>query len=210
MQIGLIGEKLKYYSEEGAKQVKWVPAKGVGEPLTWYKAYFDEPEGDAPLVLMLENMTKGMVWVNGVGIGRYWSTYLTVNKRPSQSHYHIPRAFLKPKDNFLVIFDEAGGDIGTVEIQTVHRDVICSIISEDMTAPVTDWEPKGNGIALAKGISKPQPRVVLKCPKGKIAKHVDFASFGNPYGVCGYYILGNCTSPNSVQIAEKVIDRPSV
>lgn len=37
MQIGLKGEKLQYFTEEGAQKAKWTPAKGAGDYLTWYK-----------------------------------------------------------------------------------------------------------------------------------------------------------------------------
>jgi len=36
-KVGLEGERLKYFTDEGAKSAKWVPAKGAGEVLTWYK-----------------------------------------------------------------------------------------------------------------------------------------------------------------------------
>jgi len=49
------------------------------------QAYFDEPEGNDPLAIRMENMSKGIVWVNGQSIGRYWSSFLTVNDKPSQS-----------------------------------------------------------------------------------------------------------------------------
>ncbi|KAJ8424862.1 hypothetical protein Cgig2_003149 [Carnegiea gigantea] len=200
-KIGLEGERLKYFTEEGAKSAKWVPAKGAGEAMTWYKAYFDAPEGNDPLAIRLENMTKGIVWVNGESIGRYWSSFLTVNERPSQSEYHIPRSFLKPKDNLLVILDEAGGDIDTVQIDTVNRNVICSVMAEDWLPSVWSWR-------RINGVIKPvtenlKPQASLRCPRGMTIVKVDFASFGNPIGVCGLYLLGNCTSANSVQVVEQ-------
>ncbi|KAK9690765.1 hypothetical protein RND81_09G152800 [Saponaria officinalis] len=200
--IGLEGERLKYYTEEGSKKAKWTPAKGAGEALTWYKAYFDAPDGDDPLTIRLENMTKGVVWVNGQSIGRYWSSYLTILKKPSQNEYHLPRSYLKPKDNFIVILDEAGGNIDTVQIETVNRDSICSYISEIMPASVWEWKRKDKQIVPLAG-GTPQPKAQLKCPKDKVVTKVEFASFGNPYGVCGYYIPGNCTAPNSQQIVEQ-------
>ncbi|KAL9238396.1 hypothetical protein vseg_012824 [Gypsophila vaccaria] len=199
--VGLEGEKLEYFNEEGAKKAKWTSAKGVGEPLTWYKAYFDEPEGQDPVAIRVVNMTKGMIWVNGESIGRYWSSFLTVRQTPSQSEYHIPRSFLKPKDNFLVIFDEAGGNIDTVQIETVNRDTICSYVGEDMPSSVYGWK-RDNGEILSI-VEEDHPKATLECPKGKTISHVDFASFGNPFGACGYYILGNCTSPHSQKIVEE-------
>ncbi|KAL9244855.1 hypothetical protein vseg_018576 [Gypsophila vaccaria] len=199
--VGLKGEMQKYFTEEGAKKAKWTEAKGVGEPLTWYKAYFDAPEGHNPVAIRVVNMTKGMIWVNGESIGRYWSSFLTIRQTPSQSEYHIPRSYLKHKDNFLVIFDEAGGNIDTVQIETVNRNTICSNVYENMTASVYSWKREDNDrISL---VDDAQPKASLKCPKDKVITHVDFASFGNSYGVCGYFLLGNCTSPNSQKIVEE-------
>ncbi|KAL9244854.1 hypothetical protein vseg_018575 [Gypsophila vaccaria] len=200
--IGLEGERLKYYTEEGSKKAKWTPAKGVGEALTWYKAYFDAPEGNDPLTIRMENMTKGVIWVNGISIGRYWSSYRTILKKPSQNEYHLPRSFLQPKDNFIVILDEAGGDIDTVQIETVNRDSICSYISEDMPPNVRVWKRKGKEIVVRDGETT-QPKAQLKCPDDKVVTKVEFASFGNPYGVCGYYLLGNCTVPSTQSIVEQ-------
>lgn len=128
---------------------------------------------------------------------KYLNMYIYVCHR-----YHLPRSFLKSKDNLLVIFDEAGGDINTVQIETVNRDSICSIIDEDWPADVWSWKRKGNEI-VPEG-DTPQVKASLKCPKDKVINRVEFASFGNPIGVCGFYLLGNCTSPNSVKIVEQV------
>ncbi|XP_057517906.1 beta-galactosidase 13-like [Amaranthus tricolor] len=199
--VGLEGERHKIFTEEGAKRAKWKPAQGVGEPLTWYKAFFDEPEGDEPLAIRMENMTKGMIWINGNNIGRYWSSNLAENKKPTQSEYHFPRSLLKPKDNMVVIMDEAGGNIDTVQIETVNRDNICSYIEEDWAPNVWSWKRVGNQI-VPNG-ETPKLKANLKCPKDKVINHVEFASFGNPDGVCGLYLLGNCTSPNSLPIIEQ-------
>ncbi|KAL2937121.1 Beta-galactosidase 14 [Bienertia sinuspersici] len=203
--IGLNGEKLEYFTEEGAKKAKWRPAKGNGEFLTWYKTYFDEPEGDDPVAIRMENMTKGVVWVNGKSIGRYWSSFLTIRKAPSQSEYHIPRSYLKPKDNFLVIFDEAGGNIDTVQIETVNRDVVCSYITEDMPPSVMSWKRDAHDAIVTVGDEEPKTKAILKCPKHKVISHVEFASFGNSRGVCGFFLLGTCNSPNTQKIVEQVI-----
>lgn len=48
------------------------------------QTYFHAPEGKDPVAIRLTNMTKGMVWVNGKGIGRYWNTYLSPLLSPTQ------------------------------------------------------------------------------------------------------------------------------
>lgn len=37
IQVGVEGESLQLYTEEGSKKVKWNPASGPGTPITWYK-----------------------------------------------------------------------------------------------------------------------------------------------------------------------------
>ncbi|KAL8156741.1 hypothetical protein AgCh_001734 [Apium graveolens] len=71
-EVGVGGEKLQLYTEEGAQKVKWGPDTGLGTPTTWYK--------------------KGHCWINGNNIGRYWASFITPLGKPSQSEYHIPRA----------------------------------------------------------------------------------------------------------------------
>jgi len=75
------------------------------------------------VALDLTGMTKGLAWVNGRCLGRYWlaraagerSPFLAgwIDKasigRPSQTLYHVPREWLGEM-NRLVLFDEVGGD----------------------------------------------------------------------------------------------------
>ncbi|GAB2291951.1 hypothetical protein Dimus_026201 [Dionaea muscipula] len=191
-KIGLEGETLQYYTEEGAKKAKWGPAnKGQGSPLAWYKAYFDAPEGNNPVAIYMENMTKGMVWVNGKSIGRFWSSFHTEYEQSSQSEYHIPGSFLKPKDNLLVIFDEAGGIIDSVEIRNVNRDTICSFIGENYPPHVRSW--KRDNKEIMEIMDDPKPKAHLQCPDKKLVTAVQHAAFGGPWGTCGLYMNDNCT-----------------
>jgi beta-galactosidase len=142
MEPGLVGEQAQYMAEAGAL-LRWaplsgeaqeaavdhVPAPGLG-PLRWYRSVFDRPAGDAPLVIEMGAMTKGLCWVNGRCIGRYWQApgvgetefWLkppVLDDRPGeapQRYYHIPLAWLKPTGNVLVLFEEAGGDPTAVRL----------------------------------------------------------------------------------------------
>uniref|UniRef100_A0A1J3G2W1 Beta-galactosidase n=1 Tax=Noccaea caerulescens TaxID=107243 RepID=A0A1J3G2W1_NOCCA len=100
------------------------------QPLTWYKSSFDTPEGNEPLALDMNTMGKGQVWVNGHNIGRHWPAYkarrscgrcnyagiynekkcLSNCGQATQRWYHVPRSWLKPFGNLLVVFEEWGGD----------------------------------------------------------------------------------------------------
>ncbi|TYH31708.1 hypothetical protein ES288_A01G194100v1 [Gossypium darwinii] len=205
-QVGIDGEKKKLFTEEGSKSVQWTKPD-QGGPLTWYKGYFDAPEGDNPVAIVMTGMGKGMVWINGRSIGRYWNNYLSPLKKPTQSEYHIPRAYLKPK-NLIVLLEEEGGNPKDVHIVTVNRDTICSAVSEIHPPSPRLFETK-NGSLQAK-VNDLKPRAELKCPGKKQIVAVEFASYGDPFGACGAYFIGNCTAPESKQVVEKYcLGKPS-
>ncbi|CAL9104789.1 unnamed protein product [Musa textilis] len=128
-QIGLRGESLSIHTLSGSSSVEWGGAS-TKQPLTWYKAFFNAPAGNEPLALDMSSMGKGQIWINGQSIGRYWPAYKaygscdrcdyrgTYNEKkcqtncgePSQKWYHVPRAWLNPTGNLLVVFEEWGGD----------------------------------------------------------------------------------------------------
>ncbi|KAJ4716579.1 Beta-galactosidase [Melia azedarach] len=137
-KIGLKGEAISLGSWDSAASVNWTPfslAAKEEKPLTWHKAYFDAPEGDDPLAMDMSSMRKGQVWINGLCIGRYWSAIASgrcsrcnytgsyrPNKcrfgcgNPTQKWYHVPRSWLKPKQNLLVVFEEIGGDASKISL----------------------------------------------------------------------------------------------
>ncbi|KAK4843900.1 hypothetical protein QYF36_014099 [Acer negundo] len=155
-QVGLEGEKLRVYTLEGSHSVKWKKADSTRGAITWYKAYFDEPKGNDPLAIELATMSKGMVWINGKSIRRYWVSYHSSLGRPSQSLYHIPRAFVKPRNNLLVLFEEMGGNIDGVEMMITHRNTICSFIDENHLARVSKWKKEDSFIRLLSPMPKNQ------------------------------------------------------
>ncbi|KAF2599932.1 hypothetical protein F2Q68_00012540 [Brassica cretica] len=120
--VGLLGDKVRLHQWANLKSVKRsTNDAGLIKncPLAWYKTMFDEPNGDGPVGLNMGSMGKGEVWVNGESIGRYWVSFLTPAGHPSQSIYHIPRAFLKPSGNLLVVFEEEGGDPLGISLNTI-------------------------------------------------------------------------------------------
>jgi hypothetical protein len=171
------------------------------KPLTWYRRRFDMPTGEDPVVLDLNPMGKGILFVNGEGLGRYWSSYKHALGRPSQYLYHVPRCFLKPTGNVLTLFEEEGGKPDAIMILTVKRDNICSFISEKNPGHVRSWERKDSQLTAVTDDLK--PRAVLSCPEKKTIQQVVFASYGNPLGICGNYTVGNCHTPKAKEIVEK-------
>jgi len=47
------------------------------------------------------------------------------------------------------------------------------------------------------------PKALLECAPGKKITTVEFASFGNPSGSCGQYILGTCNAIATKQIVDQ-------
>ncbi|KAF8010080.1 hypothetical protein BT93_J0904 [Corymbia citriodora subsp. variegata] len=131
-KIGLKGENLGINTVSGSSSVDWVEGSMLAQrqPLTWYKATFNAPPGHIPLALDMNSMGKGEIWINGQSIGRHWPAYTArgncgscsyagtfdENKcrsgcgQASQRWYHVPRSWLKPTGNQLVIFEEWGGN----------------------------------------------------------------------------------------------------
>ncbi|XP_068651800.1 beta-galactosidase 11-like [Aristolochia californica] len=199
-KVGLEGEKLRVYTQGGSHRVDWTQASG-NVPLVWYKRYFDAPAGDEPLALDMNSMGKGMIWVNGQSIGRYWVSFLSPLGKPSQSEYHLPRDFLKPTDNLLVILEESGGNPEEIKLLKVSRDRICSTISDHYPAHVKNWKRHDSNIHAVENESKPTSQ--LKCPNHKVIQSIEFASYGNPEGICGNFTMGNCNAPAVQSVVEK-------
>jgi beta-galactosidase len=140
MQPGLVGERGNLFADGGALvswQTDWQAA--VGRPLSWWRFAFSRPETEAPLAIDLTGMNKGLAWLNGRCIGRYWliagtqeglpewqQQALRVENvgAPSQQYYHLPAEWLQ-EQNVLVLFEELGGDPsrpGISSIASVERE----------------------------------------------------------------------------------------
>ncbi|XP_039166379.1 beta-galactosidase isoform X3 [Eucalyptus grandis] len=142
-KVGLKGEAQSLHTQSGSSSVEWLEGSTLAQKqlLTWYKATFNAPLGHAPLALDMNSMGKGQMWINGQSIGRHWPAYTargscgsciyagTFNENkcrsncgePSQRWYHIPRSWLKPTGNQLVIFEEWGGDPTQISLVQAER-----------------------------------------------------------------------------------------
>ncbi|KAG4944708.1 hypothetical protein JHK85_049354 [Glycine max] len=126
------GEAMNLVAPNGVSSVDWEKdslAVRSQSQLKWHKAYFNAPEGVEPLALDLSSMGKGQVWINGQSIGRYWMVYAKGScsscnyagtyrpakcqlgcGQPTQRWYHVPRSWLRPTKNLIVVFEELGGN----------------------------------------------------------------------------------------------------
>ncbi|KAK7275617.1 hypothetical protein RIF29_16737 [Crotalaria pallida] len=119
-QVGLLEEKLQIYTAIGSNKVQWKSLGNSTKSLTWYQVTFDAPTGNDPVAMNLGSMGKGVAWVNGQGIGRYWVSFQTPKGTPSQQWYHIPRSLLKPTGNLLVLFEEETGNPLGITLDIVY------------------------------------------------------------------------------------------
>jgi hypothetical protein len=149
------------------------------------------------VVVDLAGLNKGVVYVNGRNLGRYWPSYIAGNMdgchrcdyrgayktwdnqekcltgchEIGQQFYHVPRSFLNARGlNTIVLFEEAGGDPTKVNFRTVVVGSVC-INAE-----------KGDSITLA-------------CANGGTISSIDVTSFGVAKGQCGAYEGGYESKP---------------
>ncbi|OMO66280.1 hypothetical protein COLO4_30655 [Corchorus olitorius] len=213
-KIGLKGEAMNLHSLSGSSSVEWAQGSFVTrkQPLTWYKTTFNAPAGNSPLALDMGSMGKGQIWINGQSIGRHWPAYkasgscgycdyagtfnekkcLTNCGEASQRWYHVPRSWLKPTGNLLVVFEEWGGNPNAISLVRRETDSVC--------ADIYEWQPNLMNYQMqASGrVNKPlRPKVHLECDAGQKISAVKFASFGTPQGVCGSYREGSCHAHHS-------------
>jgi hypothetical protein len=129
LRPGLVGEKSRLFDCAG-QLAKWHPAtaKSRRTPLQWWKATFGKPTGKSPVVIDMGSMTKGILWLNGKCVGRYWDApangpnllegwplYVTSSDEPTQRYYHLSFEWLQ-KENTIVLFEEVGGDPSGIRI----------------------------------------------------------------------------------------------
>ncbi|KHG01120.1 Beta-galactosidase [Gossypium arboreum] len=216
-KIGLKGEALKLHTDAGSSSVEWVEGSQLvkKQPMTWYKTTFDAPGGNEPLGLDMSSMGKGQVWINGQSIGRHWPGYIAHGNcdacdysgtysdqkcrtncgQPSQRWYHVPRSWLKPSGNFLVVFEEWGGDPNGIALAKRTTRSVCADIFEGQPTM------KKRGMLIAGRISSPKAH--LWCPPGQKISKINFASYGMPEGSCGNFREGSCHANKSYDAFQK-------
>ncbi|KAI4980842.1 hypothetical protein ZWY2020_021327 [Hordeum vulgare] len=219
LQIGLRGEDLHLYNPSEASP-EWVSDNSypTNNPLTWYKSKFTAPAGDDPLAIDFTGMGKGEAWVNGQSIGRYWPTNIApqsgfVNScnyrgsysatkclkkcgQPSQILYHVPRSFLEPGSNDIVLFEQFGGNPSKISFMTKQIESVCAHVSEDHPDQIDSW------VSSHQKLQRSGPALRMECPKeGQVISNIKFASFRTPGGTCGSYSHGECSSSQALAVS---------
>jgi beta-galactosidase len=115
---------------EGERALPTTFASGVAAaaPL-WLRTTFARPDTAHPLALDLLGQTKGLIFLNGRCLSRYWLLEATIANpispfpamvpaglgEPTQRYYHVPRSWLAD-ENELVLFSELPGAGATVRL----------------------------------------------------------------------------------------------
>lgn len=114
--------------------------------------------------------------------------------------YHVPRSWLKPSGNILVLFEERGGDPTQISIVTKQTESLCAHVSDSHPPPVDLWNSE------TESGRKVGPVLSLTCPHdNQVISSIKFASYGTPLGTCGNFYHGRCSSNKALSIVQKVL-----
>ncbi|CAN1770982.1 Beta-galactosidase 3 [Linum perenne] len=214
-KIGMQGEKLAIHSPGSMSSVNWTATPNVPkmQPLTWYKAIVDPPTGDEPVGLDMMNMGKGLAWLNGEEIGRYWLRESPKDDRCAEECDYRGVLVLNfdPVVEYFPQKCNTGCGEPTQRWYHVPRswfkpsNNVLVIFEETGGDPTTIKFSKRrtSGVCASVGEDYPSNTVHLKCPKDANISSVKFASFGTPTGACGSYKVGDCHHPDSISFVEK-------
>ncbi|EMS62117.1 Putative beta-galactosidase 10 [Triticum urartu] len=127
-KAGLAGEYRETHLDKADDRSQWSGGLNgtipVHRPFTWYKATFEAPAGEEPVVANLLGLGKGVAECDVLKC-------LTGCNEPSQRFYHVPRSFLKagePKS--VLVSGEAGGSPTRVNFRTVAVGAACAEAAE--------------------------------------------------------------------------------
>ncbi|KAI3458993.1 hypothetical protein Pfo_015656 [Paulownia fortunei] len=193
-KVGLDGLNSQLFNNDSKFASQWRTVDlPINKMMTWYKTTFKAPLGEEPVIVDLLGLGKGLAWVNGNSLGRYWPSYLAEEDgcstepcdyrgaygpskcasncgQPTQRWYHVPRSFMNKDVNELVLFEEFGGNPSLVNFQTIRPGTVCGNAHENK-----DME--------------------LSC-QGRTISDIKFATFGDVQGICGSFDKGSCESKN--------------
>ncbi|CAN1276249.1 Beta-galactosidase 3 [Linum perenne] len=177
------------------------------------QAIVDPPTGDEPVGLDMMNMGKGLAWLNGEEIGRYWLRESPKDDRCVEECDYRGALVLNfdPVVEYFPQKCNTGCGEPTQRWYHVPRswfkpsNNVLVVFEETGGDPTTIKFSKRrtSGVCASVGEDYPSNTVHLKCPKDANISSVKFASFGTPTGACGSYKVGDCHHPDSISFVEK-------
>ncbi len=122
LHAGLFGERARLFAPDTSDLAAWQAGPLTPRRLRWYRAKFKTPDSllkARALALDVGALYKGLIWLNGECLGRYWqipaTDYVAEWMRgmtqtygagqPVQQRYHIPKDWLRA-ENTLVVLEE--------------------------------------------------------------------------------------------------------
>ena len=121
----LTGEIKNVFTPQGSKNVSWDPEWQlyVNRAVVWFQYTFDQFKVDPgySLLLDLQGMGRGYIYLNGVNLGRYW--LVEIGGSYVQQYYYIPQYVLQSKDNILTLIEEIGAGAPNM-VQFVESTVV--------------------------------------------------------------------------------------
>jgi len=133
----MVGEARRIFAPESTGAVPWAALSGAADDLfhVWFRSWHDLPPtapnaSQTSFALDLSTMNKGVAYVNGFNLGRYWLTPGKCNGKcappiksghcymhwkdcdqPTQTLYHVPTSLLAPTRNLVVLFEETANSV---------------------------------------------------------------------------------------------------
>lgn len=115
--------------------------------------------------------------------------------------YHVPREWLQPQGNLIVLFEEQRGNAEAITIATRKPQEVSSHVSEahPFPLPLTSW-------ARLESLNSAPPSapLLLECGDGQYISSISFASYGTPFGDSGEFLFGSCHANTSIDVLSKV------
>ena len=97
------------------------PRQIKGRPC-WWRTTFHSRETVVPSWFSAEGLSKGQVFLNGIELGRYFTSTLTGAKVGPQTRLHMPPPWIRHGvENELIVFDEHGFDPSKTAIEYSWR-----------------------------------------------------------------------------------------
>lgn len=119
-QAGLLGEQQKVFEGVNDDAFKDVAVTTTVDPLTWLRidlpeVYISTDYDDAAYVVDMVSMVKGVAWMNGHPLGRYWS--LTAK---------LPTSPINSTDPYPFPGDGVTGGVSTLESEAPTQPFLCN------------------------------------------------------------------------------------
>lgn len=190
----------------------WINGESIGRHMPGYKAtggcgacnyagWFDEKKclsncGEASQRWYYDEKLNLHFFLSSI---LYSFDFLNYKRKIVNARYHVPRSWLYPTGNLLVVFEEWGGDPHGISLVKREISSVCADIFE-WQPQLVNWQLQASG-----KVNKPlRPKAHLRCAPGQKISSIKFASFGTPEGSCGSFREGSCHAHHSYDAFEKV------